>query len=166
MPTAYLTLAEFKVRSIMPNEQIDRIEQTLKPGWLEASFETVSRRIDAYAGKRYNVPFDAPPAQIKQAAADIVTADAYSVHGVPATDAQLELVSRKATEAWEWVKEVANGETGLIDLAPSDRLPGDGVKYGGTLAYSEASPFVHYDQQRERGREEDRSRRGTGGGRR
>lgn len=163
MANEYLNLAEFKVRSIMPNEQIDRIEE-LKPGWLQAEIESTSRDFDAYLGKRYRVPLGAPSPTIKKLVASVVTYRAHLVHGVPATDKQLELIAQDAQEAWARVKEAANGETGLLDLAPSDRLPGQGVTFGSTRVYSETSPYVHYDRQRESGRAEDRSRRGTGGG--
>ena len=53
---AYLDVNEFKLRTIMPSTQVDRIEAT-SPGWLAANLESSSRWTDMHLAKRYRVPF-------------------------------------------------------------------------------------------------------------
>jgi hypothetical protein len=157
----YLTIPEFKMRTIMPWAQIDRIETKLAPGWLEAQFQGSSSWVDMRLSKRYRVPFAAPyPEQVRSWVARMVTLRAYLQHGIPATDQQIALVTADAEKAEAEVKEAADGQLGLIDLAPSEQLA-SAVQYGGTRVYSEASPYVGYDVQHERARREDRNRRGT-----
>jgi len=159
--TAYLTIQEFKLRTIMPPAQIDRIESTLAPGWLSAQLEASSRWVDMRLAKRYRVPFNLPaPEAVRSWVARMVTARAYLVHGIPASDQQLNLVVSDSEKAEGEIKEAADGDLGLIDLAPSESLD-TSVQYGGTRAYSEASPYVQYDVQLDRARREDRNRRGT-----
>ena len=160
MPT-YLTIAEFKMRTIMPWAQIDRIESQLAPGWLLSQFASSSGWIDMRLAKRLKVPLSEPvPDQVKGWVARMVTLRAYLQHGIPASDAQIALVTADAEKAEAEVKEAADGQLSLIDLASSDQQA-HSVQYGGTRAYSEASPYVGYDVQLERGRGEDRNRRGS-----
>ena len=157
---AYLTVDELKSRTIMPSEQIDRLEQ-LAPGWLAAQLASSSRWVDMRLSKRYRVPLSEPyPETAKGWVARMVTARAYLHHGIPASDAQQQLVTADAEKAEAEVKEAADGQLGLIDLAPSDALTG-AVLYGGTRVYSESSPYVGGDVQRGIGRTEDQNRRGT-----
>lgn len=157
----YLTIAEFKMRTIMPSQQIDRLE-SLHPGWLDAQLEASSRYVDMYLAKRYAVPFSAPyPEAVRSWVARMVTARAYLHHGIPASDAQQALVASDADKAETEVKEAADGNLGLIDLPKSDLAQGSGVTLGGPRVYSESSPYVAGDVQRSTGRYEDRSRRGT-----
>lgn len=157
---SYLDASEFPNRTIMPNEQIERLEE-IAPGWLAAQLEASSRWADMWLAKRYRVPFSAPyPEAVKSWVARMVTARAYLAHGIPASDAQLELITSDATKAEEEVKQAADGQLGLIDLAPSDQSSA-AVQYGGTRVYSESSPYVGKDVQRQRARLEDNRRRGT-----
>jgi hypothetical protein len=158
---AYLEIAEFKLRTIMPHASIDRIENTLAPGWISAQLDASSRWVDMRLAKRYRVPFNLPaPEAVRSWVARMVTARAYLVHGIPASDQQLALVTSDADKAEAEVKEAADGQLGLIDLAPSETLD-NAVRYGGTRVYSETSPYVQYDRQADVGRGEDRRRRGT-----
>ena len=159
--SAYLDVAGFKLRTIMPATQVDRIESTIAPGWISTNLEASSRWIDMYLAKRYRVPFTEPyPEQLKSWVARMVTARAYLVHGIPASDAQISLVAADSEKAETEIKEAANGQIGLIDLGVEDRLASN-VARGGTRAYSEASPYVGYDVQRDRARREDQRRRGS-----
>jgi hypothetical protein len=160
MPSAsYLTVAEFSNRTIMPLEQIARLEQRA-PGWLAAQIESSSRWADMYLAKRYRVPFRAPyPEAVQSWVARMVTQRAYLHHGISATDDQQELVASDATKAEEEIKQAADGQLGLIDI--TDPAGSSAVQFGGTRVYSEASPYVGMDQQRERGSAEDLRRRGT-----
>ena len=157
--TAYLTVDEFATRTIMPIEQIDRLEANA-PGWLAAQLESSSRWADMYLAKRYKVPFKAPyPEAVKSWVARMVTKRAYERHGTYATDDQQELIAGDAEKAETEIKQAADGQLGLIDLASGSAE--SAVAYGGTRVYSEASPYVGSDVRREAGRWEDQSRRGT-----
>lgn len=157
---SYLDVTAFRSRTIMPGEQIDQLE-TIAPGWLDAQLESSSRWADMYLAKRYRVPFTAPyPEMVRSWVARMVTARAYAAHGFPASDQQLELITSDANKAEEEVKQAADGQLGLIDLAPSDQSVA-AVQYGGTRVYSEASPYVGKDVQRAAGRREDFNRRGS-----
>lgn len=156
----YLTIDEFKLRTIMPSAQIDRIESR-HPGWLAQAFASSSRWIDARLAKRYRVPFRAPyPEQVKSWVARMVTASAYLSHGVPASDQQLALVISDKDKAEQEALEAANGEIGLIDLPESDVHGVSAVTQGGPRFYTERSPYVAGDVQRFHGRVDDRRRRG------
>jgi hypothetical protein len=158
--SAYLTVAEFKPRTIMPDAQIDRIEQKT-PGWLDAQLESSSRWADMWLAKRYPVPFAAPyPEAVKSWVARMVTQRAYLHHGIPSSDAQQALVAADAQKAEDEIKQAADGQLGLIDL-PGGAANVSGVMFGGTRVYSESSPYVGKDVQRTRARGEDRNRRGT-----
>jgi hypothetical protein len=158
---AYLDIPEFKLRTIMPHASIDRIENQLAPGWISAQLEASSRWVDMRLAKRYRVPFNMPaPEAVRSWVARMVTARAYLVHGIPASDQQISLVIADSEKAETEVKEAADGQLGLIDLAPSESLD-TAVQYGGTRVYSEASPYVQYDVQLDRARREDRNRRGS-----
>lgn len=157
----YLTIAEFKMRTIMPWAQIDRIEAQLAPGWLDSQFASSSGWIDMRLAKRIKVPLSEPVSDVvKGWVARMVTLRAYLQHGIPASDAQIALVTADAEKAEGEVKEAADGQLSLIDLAPSDQSS-SAVLYGGTRSYSEASPYVGYDVQLARGRNEDRNRGGS-----
>jgi hypothetical protein len=161
---AYLTLAEFRVRTIMPGAEVDRIESVLAPGWLDAELEASSRWVDMRLSKRYRVPFSSPYSEaVRSWVTRRVTSRAYLVHGIPATDAQLTLIVDDAQKAEDEVKEAADGNLGLIDLSPAD-LAESRVQRGFTFGYAEASPYVGPDVQRRRARQEDGSGWGTGSG--
>ena len=159
--STYLDIPAFKVRSIMPNEQIDRIEQ-LSPGWLAAQFESSSQWVDMHLAKRLKVPVANPKAveAARSWVARMVTLRAYHHHGGNADDQQVALVTSDADKAEEEVKAAANGELSLIDW--QDEAGISDVRYGGTRVYSEAGPYVSKRVQRERARNEDRGGRGSG----
>jgi phage gp36-like protein len=160
VPPSYLTVDEFRVHTIMPDEQIESLE-TVKPGWLGAQLESSSRWCDSYLAKRYAVPFPAPyPEAVKSWLVRMVTLRAAMAHGYPASDEQRALYIADADKAEEEVKQAADGNLGLIDLAPSDQSAAR-VQFGGPLAYAESSPYVSKDVQRDRARREDFNRRGS-----
>lgn len=158
MPGAYVSVDEFRMRTVMPREQLDRLEARA-PGWLEQQLESSSRWSDMWLAKRYPVPFRAPyPEAVKSWIVRMVTKRAYVQLGINATDEQQELISSDAEKAEAEIKQAADGQLGLIDLADSGQ---NRVTVGGTLAYSEGSPYVGSDARRERGHREDIRRRGT-----
>jgi Bacteriophage Mu, Gp36 len=157
---SYLDVDAFRNRTIMPQELIDRLEE-VRPGWLAAQLESSSRWADMYLAKRYSVPFSAPyPEAVKSWVARMVTKGAYGAHGFPASEEQLALITSDSEKAEEEIKQAADGQLGLIDLAPSDQSAAK-VMYGGTRVYSETSPYVSKDVQRTAARREDSNRRGT-----
>lgn len=158
MPTSYLDVSEFRLRSSMPSEQIDQLE-TIKPGWLAMQLEASSRWADMWLAKRYNVPFTVAPEAVKSWVTRMVTLRAAMTHGFP-DDAHRELYVSDAEKAEEEIKQAADGQLGLIDLAPSDQSSSR-VQYGGPRVYSESSPYVAKDVQRARARREDFNRRGS-----
>lgn len=159
MPPSYLTAEEFTSRSIMPTEHIDQLEST-KPGFLAAQLEASSRWSDMWLAKRYRVPFVAPyPEAVKSWITRMVTLRAATAHGYP-SDEQRALYTEDASKAEDEIKQASDGQLSLIDLAPSDQSSAR-VEFGGTRVYSEASPYVGKDVQRERARGEDYNRRGS-----
>jgi phage gp36-like protein len=160
--TAYLTLAEFKLRSTIPPEFVDEIE-TLQPGWPLAQLEQESRWIDSRLRKRYTVPFAATPEAVRGWLAKIVTLRCWQRRGFDPTDQSLVHAIDEAKVAKSEVEEAANGNTGLIELALADAAHASGVSRGGPLVYSESSPYAWTDMQRDAGVQEDTWGRGTGG---
>lgn len=159
---AYLTVDEFKLRTIMPAQQVDRIEAQ-SAGWLAANLESSSRWADMFLAKRYRVPFPAPyPEAVKSWVARMVTQRAYLHHGIPASDQQLALVASDADKAEDEIKQASDGQLSLIDLqTDATGQAASLVQFGGTRVYSESSPYVAGDVQRSTGRREDGWRRGT-----
>lgn len=159
---AYATIDGFKAQSVMPSSQVDQLE-ALEPGWLASKLASVSAYADTRLGKRLRVPLASPYSPtVVGFIVQIVTLDAYLKLGIPADDQQVQIVAKQAEDAHEALKEIADGQLSLYDLAPSDQSV-DRVEFGGVLAYSEASPYAHQDTQSERGKQEDRSRRGGSG---
>lgn len=159
MPGAsYVSTAEFRARTAMPAEQVDRLEQRA-PGWLAQQLASSSRWADMYLAKRYAVPFHAPyPEAVQSWVVRMVTKRAYLHLGIVASDEQQALINADAEKAEEEIKQAADGQLGLIDLAEQGR---HAVSVGGTRVYSETSPYVGGDVRRERGVREDRMRRGS-----
>jgi hypothetical protein len=159
---AYLTIPEFKLRTVLAVAAIDRVEAR-HPGWLAAQFESSSRWIDMRLAKRTRVPLRGPPfPEIVQSwVARMVTCSASLSHGIQASDQQLALVIADKDKAEAEVIEAANGQISLIDIPEDDELGGSSISQGGPRFYSETSPYVSLDIQRERGRADDYRRRGS-----
>ncbi|MBA3841103.1 MAG: hypothetical protein H0X39_00510 [Actinobacteria bacterium] len=145
----------------MPNAHIDALESQ-QPGWIGTQLEQTSRWLDMRLSKRYNVPFRGPPypEAVRRWLTRIVTQDCYLHRGIRPSDEQQAVVTQQANDATTEVKEAADAQIGLIDLQLSDTQNGSAVVYGGPRVYSEASPYVAGDMQRETGRNEDQYRRG------
>lgn len=158
--TAYLTLAEFKLRTTMPPEFVDAIESR-QSGWTASQLEQASRWLDSRLRKRYAAPFATPTEQVKAWVTRLVTVRCFVRRGVDPTDPQFDLVREEATKAELEIKEAADGNVGLFDLPLLDGSSSSGISRGGPLVYSEASPYVFADVQVDAGRNEDSWRRGT-----
>jgi hypothetical protein len=160
---AYLSLSEFKLRTTLPAEYVDAIE-TAQAGWIAAQLESWSKWIDARLRKRYAAPFSDPyPEAVLSWLGRIVTLRCMLRRGVDATDAQFIEIKADADAAVLEVKEAADSETGLFDLPLLSVSDTSAIVKGGPFCYSEQSPYVAFDAQRETGRDEDRFRGGTFG---
>lgn len=162
--SAYLTVAEFKLETSMPDEAIDELE-ALRPGFLDRQLAGASAHVDARLRKRYEVPFAAPvPETVRRWVAILVTRAAFKKRGIDPNDAIWQDVTEEAKAALEEIVEAANAVDGLFDLPLRADTTATGIAKGGPLAYSEASPYVHIDRQRRAGREEDLAGEGSGDG--
>ena len=159
---AYLTLAEFKLRTVMPSEFVTAIE-SVEPGWTEMQLLQHSGWIDARLRKRYAVPFAAPvPETVLGWLARIVTFECWQRRGFDPADLSMDRAAKDADTARSEVLEAADSEKGLFDLPLRQDLPAtSGIVRNGPYVYTEASPYVWADQQVATGRTEDGNRRGT-----
>lgn len=146
---AYLTIAELKLRTVMPPEFIDTLEG-LQPGWVDAQLEQLSRWIDSRLMKRYAVPFVDPvpvPEVVRGWLARLVTFEVWQRRGWDPQDPQAVQIQRAADVARDDVKEAADAVQGLYDIP---LLNGEGkslLSKPRTFGYSEASPYVWTDEQ-------------------
>lgn len=163
MATPYLTLALFRLRTLMPQVDIDAVEAET-PGFTLGRLTTHSAKIDTRLRKRYSVPFSSlvpyPEAALEWLT-KIVTFELYLKRGVDPSDQSIALVRSDKEQAEAEVKEAADSKDGLFDLPTLDTADGSAVVKGGPLAYTETSPYVFADLQRENGRTEDRNGSGT-----
>lgn len=159
----YLTLDEFKTRSTMPSENVDRIE-TASAGFTLAQIESVSRLdIDSRLRKRYAAPFSDPyPEAVKTWCARIVTMLCWERLGYDPTDESMDRAVKAHDAAKAEIKEAADSTDGLFDLPLRADTTATGISKGGPLGYSEQSPYVWFDVQVDAARDEDSNRRGTG----
>lgn len=155
MSTPYLTLAQFKTRSLMPSEDVEVLEQQA-PGFVEARIAFHQGRINGRLTKRYAVPFASPPEIVLGWLTDLVTFDCYKKRGWnPSSEQDAEIKADSDVAAAE-VKEAADSQNGLFDLPLREADTGaSGVSLGGPMGYSEASPYAWTTKQRDTGRSED-----------
>jgi hypothetical protein len=160
---AYLTVAEFKLYTTMPSSFVDEVEARA-PGYTQIKLDTKSAVIDSRLRKRYGAPYTDPtkvPIIVKEWLAALVTPDIFLKRGISGTDEQWSEYVKRADAANRDLELAANSETGLFDLP----LHNDGTSptgiVGGTLVYSEASPYVWTDVQAAQGRIEDDGHSGT-----
>lgn len=159
--------AEFARRTLLPAHVLTEIEQRT-PGWLATQVAAASAMINARLSKRYRVPFAGPPYPelIINWIVDIVSFNAWLKRGVSATDEMVAAFKEKHDAAVAQVQEAADSEIGLFELpgvvgtGPGTQVTG--VSLGDPQSYSETSPYVASDRQRETGRREDFNRRGSG----
>lgn len=144
----YLSVAEFKIRTVMPQQDVDTLELS-EPGFLQQTLDDWSEEIDTRLSKRYDVPFKAPyPKTIIRWLVTIVTPIAYEKRGWnPQTDGAT--IREDAKTAKDEIKEAAEAEKGLFELPLISDSSKSGVTKGGPYGYSEASPYVWRDRQLE-----------------
>ncbi len=161
---AYLTKTTFAALTVMPSVDVDALE-VVAPGWIDAQLDYWSGWIDSRLAKRYAVPFSSPPPDaVKGWLARIVTLRAYMKRGIDPNDAQFSEIKADADAAGVELKEAADSGEGLFDLPLREDTASSGIARGGPLVYSEASPYVSFDDQLTVGVAEDRARRGTSSG--
>lgn len=160
---SYLTLAEFRARTVMPGVDVDGLE-VIYPGWVLARLTIESASIDARLRKRYAAPFSAPVSDVVLGwLTAIVTEQAFRKRGIDPNDPQAAEYVADAKRARDEVLEAANSESGLFDLPLRQDTTESGISKGEPYGYSETSPYVAFDVQGATGRAEDAARSGTGG---
>lgn len=158
---AYQTVAEFKALTLIPALWVDELE-TNSAGFVGAQLAHWSDWIDTQLRKRYVVPFEAPyPVTIVGWLNRIVTWRCLIKRGIDPTDQQFAQIVKDSDSAYEEIAKAADSETGLYDLPLRADVARSGIAYG-TRAYSEQSPYVGFDRQRQAGRQEDLNSRGSG----
>ena len=155
--TAYLDVDGFKLRTVMPPEDVDFLEDTF-PGYLDARLEVGSALLNARLIKRYAVPFDplSAPEIVKGWLAALVTPRAYQKRGWNPSDVQSAQILEDMKEALEQIKEAADSEVGLFELPMKEGDAAGGVTKASPLGYTETSPYRWTDRQVEDGSSDDR----------
>lgn len=160
---AYLDLAAFRLRTLMPQVDIDTVEAETV-GFTLARLTTWSAKIDTRLRKRYAVPFDSTkpyPEALLEWLTKIVTFELYLKRGVDPADQSIAMYRADKEQAEAEVKEAADSKDGLFDLPLLDSKDATAITKGAPLFYSETSPYVSTTLQREIGRDEDRNGSGT-----
>ncbi len=155
---SYLTVTEFKLRSLFPQEAIDDLE-TVAPGWLDATLNDASDLMNSRLRKRYAVPFLDTPPIIRRWLADLVSVRCFVRLGVNPQDEQFNLVKREAEIAEEQIMEAANSVEGLFDLPLLD--DSSALTKPVVMVSSTQSPFVSQHERAVIGRREDDNNRST-----
>lgn len=157
----YITREEFVLMTVMPATYVAEIE-TKTAGWIDKQIDMASARVDTQLRKRYDVPFANPaPVIVKEWVARMVEVSCWLKRGVRTTDEQFLEYKARGDKALEELDLAANSETGLFDLPLSGTNTSGVVTRSWPRAYSEASPYVWTDDQREIGHSEDTSRGGS-----
>lgn len=154
--TGYLSVAEFRVRTLMPQSSVDELE-VREPDFLQTRLNDWSAWMNARLRKRYAVPFATPyPVAVLHWLTALVTLDAYGKLGwQPSSESDSASIITPAGEAKTEIKEAADSKEGLFDLPLRANTTAEGISKGGPLSYSETSPYRWADLQAETGREED-----------
>lgn len=157
----YLTVAELKLRALVPPEYVDALE-IASAGFIDAQLQLESAYIDSRLRKRYDAPFSSPyPVAVQRWLVARVQVTVYLRRGVDATDAQYIEIQKRYDKAESELEEAANAKDGLFDLPLRANTTTTGISKGSPRAYSESSPFVWKDQQACNGKREDAQGRGT-----
>lgn len=153
---AILDVQTFKTATIMPSKLVEQLEEE-RPGFLDASIASWTSELYARLGKRYGKQWASgkvPPVVVGWLVR-LVTRDAYGAIGHSVTSEQDKAqILDPAERALAMMLEVANSETGLLDVPAADgELGGEsGINLGGPYSYSEATPYEWLDAQRESNR--------------
>jgi len=154
---AYLTLAEYRLRSRIPGSYIDDLEVAYA-GYVDAMVAQVSAAIDARLAKRYAVPFDAPaPIAVQAWVTQIVDLQVWLKRGFDGTTLDGEQYVRASQQAYDEVREAADAKDGLYDLPLRSDTTASGIARTAIRWQSNASPYVARSKVAQRGRTEDSS---------
>lgn len=152
---AYLDLAGFRQRTLMPASFVDEIEARTA-GWIDARCLLASAYIDSRLFKRYLCPFaDPAPLAVLDWVVKLVTLDAWLKRGIASTDEEFQEYKSQAITTAAELKEAADAEKGLFDLPLRADTNADGTALGFTFGTSQQSPYAWADYQRCEGRAED-----------
>ena len=142
---------------------------TLSPSFLETSIgdwssEMISRLTKRYPAPTADKPWPAPITSVlKRWCTKLVTRDAYAKIGwSPTSEQDQASIEKAADDVDAKLKEAADGQNGLFELYLSEDGASNTVANGGPYGYSEASPYVAFDAQRQTAQLEDCSGTGTG----
>lgn len=146
----YCTIAQLKMLGSMPAEDIDALN-SMYPGIVDANIVSISGQIDARLSKRYAAPFESPyPDALVSICARLCAYRLWLKRGFNPNGATDQAIQQDAKDADDWLKEAANSKDGLIDLPiKQDTVLKSGISAGGPMGYSEASPYVWADIQRD-----------------
>ncbi|MBN9162056.1 MAG: hypothetical protein BGO98_29545 [Myxococcales bacterium 68-20] len=156
--TQYVDRDYLKIVGNVPPEVLDQFEAQY-PGRIDAVIEAVCRVVDGRLAKRYATPFEhtakkPAPEAIRMHVAALVSHQLRIMIGFDPGSQQDQLLVAAKDEAWAYIKEAADSKEGLVELPLREPLPGEkdksGVKKGGPLSSSNASPYAWADQQRQR----------------
>lgn len=134
----------------MPAEDVADLEIRY-PGIVSKTCIKISGMFDARLRKRYAAPFETPyPDALVFNVALEVAYRLWLKRGFNPTSAQDSAIVQDHTDAMAWLKEAADSEKGLLELPKKeDGLNAGGVSAGAPLSYSEQSPYVWADNQRD-----------------
>lgn len=144
-----LTVAQFKIASTMPDEDVDELE-TRYPGFVAKRIALREGRMNSRLAKRYQVPFDpaSPPDTAYDWIVAQVTLDCYLKRGFNPSAAQDALVEKEATTAAAEILEAADAVDGKWELPLRQDNPGSSaVVKGGPFGSSENNPYAAFDAQ-------------------
>lgn len=147
---AYLTVGDFRERTMMPTGTVDELELQ-RPEYLEKRLGMRSAEIDARLRKRYAAPFAAPvPELVLLWLTALVTLDAYKGVGFDPSSDQDKTIVDDAVTAQQQLLEAANGNIGLYDLPLRNEAESSGVVRGRPLMRADLTPYEALDRNRRR----------------
>jgi len=167
--------SRFRELTVMPAPDVDQIE-ALNSGWIQRQIDRLGGTLDARLAKRYAVPFGGDPTAngersdvpliIEDWLTALVTIRAYAKRGFNPSSGDTwfeETVAQPARDAAAQIAEAANSETALFELPLLESTAPDGsaLTRAGPLAYTERSPYVWQDVERDAALEEDSNGEGT-----
>lgn len=143
--SAYLTVEEYKKRSMMPGVDVDALDTTA-PDFLPARLLALTSRLNAKLRKRYAAPFSSPvPEIVLEWLTRLMDPIAYFRRGVNPQDPQFEALKEDAKAAWDEINEAANSNEGLFDLPLREDTNETGISRGGPMCESQVSPYDFVD---------------------
>ncbi len=158
---SYLDIAAFRLRTLMPQVDIDAVEIETK-GFTFGRLTTHSAKIDTRLRKLYAVPFSSPvPETVLEWLTKIVTFELYLKRGVDPSDQSIAHIKADKEQAEAEMKEAVDSKDGLFDLPLRDAQDASGRTKGAPMAYVEVSPYVGFDRQHEDGRNDDSNGSGS-----